>query len=100
MIGNYYSRNYLVFLNYTLPFTFFYFDSFGAKYRYNESHQTFSFYEGEDLEVDRVITNPGGAGKSGFNLPVVYPETVYLVEGTHPEVFSANGSHGVWAAEG
>ena len=49
--------------------------------------------------MDRAFTNPKDA-KSGFNLPVVYPETVYLVEGTHPEVFSANGSHGVWAAEG
>ena len=77
----------------------FYFDRFGAKYKYNESNQTFSFYEGEDLEVGRVFTNPKDA-KSGFNLPVVYPETVYLVEGTHPEVFSANGSHGVWAADG
>ena len=29
-----------------------------------------------------------------------YPQTVYLVEGNHPEVFSANGSHGTWASEG
>jgi hypothetical protein len=75
------------------------FYSFGAKYRYDEANGTFSFYEGEDLEIDWFLTNSGDA-KSGYSLPVVYPETVYLVDGTHPEVFSANGSHGVWAAEG
>ena len=30
---------------------------------------------------------------------VDYPKTVYLSDG-HPEVFSANGSHGTWALPG
>ena len=70
--------------------------SFGAKYKYEEESQTFSFYEGEDLEFGRIFSE----SDSGFSLHVDYPPTVYLVNGTHPEVFSANGSHGVWAVEG
>ena len=35
-----------------------------------------------------------------IDIEVDYPQTVYLVEGNHPEVFSANGSHGTWASEG
>ena len=56
---------------------------FGAKYAYNETSKTFEFYHGDDMgpiEVD-------------------YPKTVYLSDG-HPEVFSANGSHGTWALPG
>jgi len=56
---------------------------FGAKYAYNETSKTFEFYHGDNMgpvEVD-------------------YPKTVYLSDG-HPEVFSANGSHGTWALPG
>merc|ERR1712037_67876 len=35
-----------------------------------------------------------------IDIEIDYPQTVYLVEGNHPEVFSANGSHGTWASEG
>ena len=35
-----------------------------------------------------------------IDIEVEYPQTVNLVEGNHPEVFSANGSHGTWASEG
>jgi hypothetical protein len=38
--------------------------------------------------------------KNGEKIVVDYPQTVNLVEETHPEVFSANGSHGNWAAAG
>ena len=36
---------------------------------------------------------------SEIDIEVEYPKTVYLVDG-HPEVFSANGSHGTWGSEG
>ena len=36
---------------------------------------------------------------SEIDIDVDYPKTVYLVDG-HPEVFSANGSHGTWGSEG
>ena len=31
---------------------------------------------------------------------VIYPLTVNLVEGLHPELFVANGSHGIWGGAG
>ena len=64
----------------------------GASYAYNESAGTFDFYYGEPL-----LKTEGGID---VDVPVEYPETVYLVEGSHPEVFSSNGSHGTWGAEG
>ena len=67
--------------------------SFGASYAYNESTNTFDFYEGEPL---RSVDENG----ERIDIEVEYPQTVYLVEGNHPEVFSANGSHGTWASEG
>ena len=70
--------------------TFYY--SFGAKYAYNATNQTFEFYEGEPL-LDK--TDPS----SSIDIEVEYPKTIYLVD-DHPEVFSANGSHGTWASEG
>ena len=67
--------------------------SFGASYAYNESTNTFDFYEGEPL---KSVDENG----ERIDIEVDYPQTVYLVEGNHPEVFSANGSHGTWASEG
>ena len=32
--------------------------------------------------------------------PVFYPPTVTLTEGFHPELFIANGSHGIWGGVG
>ena len=68
------------------------FHSFGAKYAYDAKNQTFEFYEGEPL---LHTLDPS----SDIDIEVDYPKTVYLVDG-HPEVFSANGSHGTWASEG
>ena len=31
---------------------------------------------------------------------VPYPRAVSIVEGSHPEVFAANGSHGIWGDSG
>ena len=67
--------------------------SFGASYAYNESTNTFDFYDGEPL---RSVDEKGNK----IDIEIDYPQTVYLVEGNHPEVFSANGSHGTWASEG
>ena len=68
--------------------------SFGAKYAYNSTNQTFDFYEGEPCCFDDRIE-----GSQEIDIEIDYPKTVYLVDG-HPEVFSANGSHGTWGAEG
>ena len=62
--------------------------SFGAFYAFNETSNEFDFTYGEDVK---------GADPS---LAVEYPEKVVLVEGTHPEAFVANGSHGLWGQEG
>ena len=62
---------------------------FGAFYAYNSSTSTFEFYKGEELRRN-----------DGERRPVEYPPTVHLVEETHPEIFSANGSHGFWASPG
>ena len=75
----------------------------GARYFFNETSNQFDFEFGEPLNK-KVVTNelletpkiPVGIPK----IPVEYPEHVVLVEGTHPEVFSANGSHGTWASNG
>ena len=66
--------------------------SFGAKYAYNATNETFEFYEGDPLLDTREQSQD-------IDVDVDYPKTVYLVDG-HPEVFSANGSHGTWASEG
>ena len=63
--------------------------SFGAYYGFNQTTGNFDFYYGEPL---KDAPNP--------HLAIEYPDTVYLVEGTHPEIFSANGSHGIWGQEG
>ncbi len=71
----------------------------GAWYVYDEMTNTFKYREGEQLLP--ILENIGD------NLPsihrqllVEYPQEVSLVEGNHPEVFTANGSHGTWGAEG
>ena len=33
-------------------------------------------------------------------MQVSYPTSISVVEGSHPEVFAANGSHGIWGASG
>ena len=65
---------------------------FGAKYAYNETSKTFEFYHGDPL---LNVFDPS----SDIDIEVDYPKTVYLSDG-HPEVFSANGSHGTWALPG
>jgi hypothetical protein len=67
---------------------------FGAWYAFNETSQTFELTEGETFPYVDSRT------QERVELPVDYPQTVNLVEGTHPEVFCANGSHGTWGAEG
>ncbi len=67
--------------------------SFGAKYSYNATNQTFEFYEGEPCCFDPADPS------SQIDIEVDYPKTIYLVDG-HPEVFSANGSHGTWGSAG
>jgi hypothetical protein len=65
------------------------FHRFGAFYAYNASTSTFEFYKGEELKKANEERRP-----------VEYPKTVHLIEETHPEIFSANGSHGHWASAG
>ena len=60
----------------------------GALYQYQNESNTFEFLSGEDLEIT-----------DGVAVPVEYPDTVNLVD-THPELFVANGSHGMWAQPG
>jgi len=69
---------------------------FGAKYAYNETNRTFDFYDGEPCCFDPETRIDGSPE---IDIDIDYPKTVYLVDG-HPEVFSANGSHGTWGSEG
>ena len=65
---------------------------------YSAASRTFQFYQGKQLKYKEG--EPGGSS-GDVRLKVRYPPTIYLAENsTHPEVFSANGSHGTWAAEG
>ena len=61
---------------------------FGAFYTYNEATRAFVFQSGKPHSFN------------GRENSVPYSATVSLVEGTHPELFSANGSHGVWGDAG
>jgi len=69
--------------------------SFGAWYDWDPASQSFKFSEGEP--VVRKVKREGKFLK--VKLDVDYPKELFLEEG-HPAVFSANGSHGVWAQEG
>ncbi|XP_042874714.1 uncharacterized protein LOC122254917 [Penaeus japonicus] len=60
--------------------------SFGAWYSWNDTTNNFQFTHGEDSRIDVV--------------DVTYPATVEVVQGRHAEVFSANGSHGLWSEAG
>ena len=76
---------------------------FGARYKFDAVLNVFTFFEGEDLEVGKIFSEQVLSEFSpnlDLVLKVEYPETVFLVNGSHPEVFSANGSHGIWAVEG
>ncbi len=71
---------------------------FGAWYVYDSESHTFKYRDGEQLieGLDPDRANPDAQ----FQLVIEYPQEVFLVEGNHPELFSANGSHGTWGAEG
>ena len=58
----------------------------GAFYRYDLGSGTF-VYESQETR------------KGIFQKPV-FPERVYTAEGSHPVLFSARGSHGLWTAPG
>ncbi|XP_023337870.1 putative vacuolar protein sorting-associated protein TDA6 [Eurytemora carolleeae] len=69
--------------------------SFGAWYSWDRSANRFVFSHGEPLKK-KTIRN----GKTlEMRIDVDYPEFLDLEEG-RPAVFSANGSHGVWAQPG
>ena len=63
----------------------------GALYQYDDETNTFKFLSGEDIEIS-----------DGVFRPVEYPDTVNMdtFTFTHPELFVANGSHGMWAQPG
>ena len=66
--------------------------SFGALYAWNETNKNFDFVEGEDS---------AGLRDEGQNrYKPDYPLLVEMFNGTHPIVYSANGSHGLWALPG
>lgn len=60
--------------------------SFGAWYNWNDTTGNFQFDKGE--EDNFSIIN------------VTYPATVEVVDGYHAELFSGNGSHGLWSSDG
>ncbi|XP_059352054.1 uncharacterized protein LOC130688756 [Daphnia carinata] len=71
--------------------------SFGAYYEWNETTQNFQFLVGEEV---RSAVNPnydGSPYEKDARYEPRYPPTVELM-GTHPIVYSANGSHGLWGS--
>eukprot|EP00092_Neocalanus_flemingeri_P017694 GFUD01019140.1.p1 GENE.GFUD01019140.1~~GFUD01019140.1.p1 ORF type:complete len:354 (+),score=85.06 GFUD01019140.1:245-1306(+) len=70
--------------------------SFGAWYDWVPAEEKFVFVEGEPMFQK---TFREGKFINEIKLDVEYPQELLLEEG-HPAVFSANGSHGVWAEEG
>ncbi|XP_024944647.1 uncharacterized protein LOC107271658 isoform X2 [Cephus cinctus] len=58
----------------------------GAFYRYDRHSKTF-IYEGQETR------------KGIFQKPI-FPERVFTSAGSHPVLFSAKGSHGLWTAPG
>lgn len=59
--------------------------SFGAYYAWNDTEGNFQLVRGEQ-KINLIN--------------VTYPQTVEVVDGFHAELFSANGSHGLWSASG
>jgi len=70
--------------------------SFGAWYSWKEASGTFDFHHGKPLSR-KTRTREGKL--LNLSLDIDYPAQVFLEDG-HPVVYSANGSHGVWAQEG
>lgn len=64
--------------------------TFGAVYEYNNETEQFDFLRGSGLNI----------GLNDIVLPVDYPQHVMTIDGTHPEIFVSNGSHGNWGAPG
>ena len=73
---------------------------------YLNAHNFGAFYKYQEIK-----TWPGDEAKFIFNcgkkysyndqeMEVPYPKAVSIVEGSHPELFAANGSHGIWGASG
>ena len=60
--------------------------SFGAKYSWDEENRRFTYYYGKPTPLE--------------TREIKYPQYIFMSEGNHMEVFAANGSHGVWSAEG
>ncbi|XP_063881478.1 uncharacterized protein LOC135111735 isoform X1 [Scylla paramamosain] len=60
--------------------------TFGAYYTYDATNNRF-IYEYEDT-------------REGIPMSPVYPKIIHLSGGSHPILYSARGSHGLWGAEG
>uniref|UniRef100_A0A0P4W0D0 Vacuolar protein sorting-associated protein 62 n=1 Tax=Scylla olivacea TaxID=85551 RepID=A0A0P4W0D0_SCYOL len=60
--------------------------TFGAYYTYDATNNRF-IYEYEDT-------------REGIPMSPVYPKIIQLSGGSHPILYSARGSHGLWGAEG
>ena len=59
---------------------------FGAFYEYDTIKREF-YYSGQDARVGPMMSPQ-------------YPDVVKLEKGTHPVLYSALGSHGLWGASG
>lgn len=71
--------------------------SFGAYYEWNETTKNFQFFVGEEV---RSVVDPDyddSPYEKDARYEPQYPPTVELM-GTHPVVYSANGSHGLWGS--
>jgi len=74
--------------------------SFGAWYEWDDGAGKFNFQRGEPLFHKEIRKRRSlQVSSSGVRMDVDYPKELFLEDG-HPTVFSANGSHGVWAQEG
>lgn len=69
--------------------------SFGSYYLWNESTNNFHFFLGE--EVRTAVDQDNEPVEIEERYEPKYPPTVELI-GTHPVVYSANGSHGLWGS--
>ncbi|XP_045027943.1 uncharacterized protein LOC116922056 isoform X2 [Daphnia magna] len=71
--------------------------NFGAYYVWNESAGFFQLHKGESPK--EKAARRGRRRKFARDLQVTFP-TVLHVSGKHPVLYSANGSHGIWAGPG